>query len=160
VQASAAAHAVNEQATQLKMLPFFKGFDDASLGEAAGMARWFNLRAGMPLVDEDEPGYSFFVVVRGQVRITRKGTLLAIRGAGECIAESSFLLKSAARRFASVEAVTDCTVVEFSPDVLWLATPETKRRFDAAFLATVAERLVAAEGALAEMLGGKSVTLF
>jgi tRNA A-37 threonylcarbamoyl transferase component Bud32 len=160
VQASAVAHAVNEQATQLKALPFFKGFDDASLGEAAGMGRWFNLRAGMPLVDEDEPGYSFFVVIRGQVRITRKGTLLAIRGAGECIAESSFLLKSASRRFASVEAVTDCTVIEFSPDVLWLATPETKRRFDAAFLATISERLVAAEGALAEMLGGKSVTLF
>jgi len=151
---------VNERAQHLRPLPFFRTFDDASLGEAAAMGRWFDLRAGMPLVDEGEPGYSFFVVVRGQVRITRKGTLLAIRGAGECIAESSFLLKSAARRFASVEAVTDCTVVEFSPDVLWLATPECKRRFDEAFLGTLAERLVAAEGALAEMLAGKSVTLF
>ena len=153
-------HSVNERASQLKTLPFFRNFDDASLGEAAAMGRWFDLRAGMPLVGEGDPGYSFFVVVRGQVRITRKGTLLAIRGAGECIAESSFLLKSAARRFASVEAVTDCTVIEFSPDVLWLATPDCKRRFDEAFLGTVAERLVAAEGALAEMLGAKSVTLF
>jgi CRP-like cAMP-binding protein len=124
------------------------------------MGRWFDLRAGMPLVGEGDQGYSFFVVVRGQVRITRKGTLLAIRGAGECIAESSFLLKSAARRFASVDAVTDCTVVEFAPDVLWLASAECKRRFDEALLATLAERLVAAEGALAEMLAGKSVTLF
>jgi CRP-like cAMP-binding protein len=98
--------------------------------------------------------------VRGQVRITRKGTLLAIRGSGECIAESSFLLKSAARRFSSVEAVTDCTVIEFSPDVLWLATPDCRRRFDEAFLAALAERLVAAEGALAEMLGARNVTLF
>ena len=153
-------HAVSERATLLKSLPFFRSFDDASLGEAARMGRWFDLRSGMALVGEGDPGYSFFVVVRGQVRITRKGTLMAIRGAGECIAESSFLLKSAARRFASVEAVTDCSVVEFSPDVLWLATPECKRRFDEAFLATLADRLVAAEGALAEMLAGKSVTLF
>jgi tRNA A-37 threonylcarbamoyl transferase component Bud32 len=153
-------HAVSERATLLKGLPFFRAFDDASLGEAARMGRWFDLRSGMALVGEGDPGYSFFVVVRGQVRITRKGTLLAIRGAGECIAESSFLLKSAARRFASVEAVTDCSVVEFSPDVLWLATPECRRRFDEAFLATLADRLVAAEGALAEMLAGKSVTLF
>ena len=151
---------VNERATQLRALPFFRTFDTACLGEAAAMGRWFDLRSGMALVGEGDPGYSFFVVVRGQVRITRKGTLLAIRGSGECIAESSFLLKSAARRFSSVEAVTDCTVVEFSPDVLWLATPECKRRFDEAFLATLAERLVAAEGALAEMLTGKSVTLF
>ncbi|HUQ28656.1 MAG TPA: serine/threonine-protein kinase [Usitatibacter sp.] len=151
---------VNERATQLRALPFFKTFDAASLADAAAMGRWFELRSGMALVGEGDPGYSFFVVVRGQVRITRKGTLLAIRGSGECIAESSFLLKSAARRFSSVEAVTDCTVVEFSPDVLWLATPECKRRFDEAFLATLAERLVAAEGALAEMLAAKSVTLF
>ena len=153
-------HAVSERATLLKGLPFFRTFDDASLGEAARMGRWFDLRSGMALVGEGDPGYSFFVVIRGQVRISRKGTLLAIRGAGECIAESSFLLKSAARRFASVEAVTDCSVVEFSPDVLWLATPECKRRFDEAFIATLAERLAAAEGALAEMLAGKSVTLF
>jgi eukaryotic-like serine/threonine-protein kinase len=153
-------HAVNVRATELRALPFFRAFDDASLGEAAAMGRWFDLRAGMPLVGEGDPGYTFFVVVRGQVRISRKGTLLAIRGSGECVAESSFLLKSAARRFSTVDAGTDCTVVEFSPDVLWLATPECRRRFDEAFLGTLAERLVAAEGALAEMLAGKNVTLF
>jgi tRNA A-37 threonylcarbamoyl transferase component Bud32 len=151
---------INERATLLRQLPFFRTFDAPSVGEAASMGRWFELRSGMTLVGEGDPGYSFFVVVRGQVRITRKGTLLAIRGSGECIAESSFLLKSAARRFSTVEAVTDCTVVEFSPDVLWLATPECKRRFDEAFLGALAERLVAAEGALAEMLAGKNVTLF
>ena len=151
---------INERASQLRQLPFFRNFDDGSVGEAAAMGRWFDLRAGMPLVGEGDPGYTFFVVVRGQVRISRKGTLLAIRGSGECIAESSYLLKSAARRFASVEAVTDCTVVEFSPDLLWLARPECRRKFDEAFLGMLAERLVAAEGALAEMLAGKSVTLF
>jgi len=156
----AAAGSAAARTSQLRTLPFFRNFDDATLAEAAEMGRWFNLRSGMPLVIEEEPGYSFFVVVRGQVRIARKGTLLAIRGAGECIAESSFLLRSGARRFSSVEAVTDCTVVEFSPDVLWLAAPECRRRFDEAFLGTLAERLVAAEGALAEMLAGKNVTLF
>ena len=149
-----------ERVARLAALPFFRGFDPKSLNEVAAMGRWFDMRAGMALVGEDDPGYSFFVVVRGQVRIARKGTLLAIRGAGECIAESSFLLRSGARRFSSVEAATDCTVVEFAPDVLWLATPECKRLFDQAFLNTLAERLVAAEGALAEMLAGKNVTLF
>jgi CRP-like cAMP-binding protein len=57
-------------------------------------------------------------------------------------------------------AVTDCTVIEFDPDVLWLASPETTRHFQQAFLATMAERLTHAEGALAEMLGAKNVTLF
>jgi tRNA A-37 threonylcarbamoyl transferase component Bud32 len=144
----------------LAKLPFFRKFPKAAAVEAAAMGRWFDLRAGMTLVGEGDPGYSFFVLVRGQVRITRNGTLLAIRGAGESVAELSFLLHTGARRFTSVEAATDCTVVEFSPDVLWLASPECRQSFDKAFLNTLAERLMAAEGALAEMLGGKNVTLF
>jgi eukaryotic-like serine/threonine-protein kinase len=144
----------------LKPLPFFSGFDEATLTEAASMARIFNVRAGSQLVGEDDAGYSFFVLVRGQMRMSRHGTLLAIRGAGESIAEISFLRRSGARRFTTATAVTDCTIVEFDPDVLWVASPECTQKFHQAFLQTMADRLVAAEGALAEMLGGKSVTLF
>ena len=144
----------------LKPLPFFREFDATTLAEAAHMGRVFDVRAGAQLVGEDDPGYSFFVLVRGQMRMTRKGTLLGIRGAGESISEISFLRRSGAQRFTTATAVTDCTIVEFDPDVLWLATPEAMRHFHQALLRSMADRLVAAEGALAEMLGGKSVTLF
>jgi tRNA A-37 threonylcarbamoyl transferase component Bud32 len=144
----------------LKPLPFFRDFDDATLAEAATMARCFDVRSGSQLVGEDDPGYSFFVLVRGQMRVAKRGTLLAIRGAGECLAETAFLRRAAARRFSTITAVTDCTVIEFDPDLLWLASPECTRRFHQAFLGALADRLVAAEGALAEMLGGRSVTLF
>jgi CRP-like cAMP-binding protein len=144
----------------LRPLPFFRDFDEATLIEAASMARCFDVRSGSQLVGEDDPGYSFFVLVRGQMRVTKRGTLLAIRGAGECLAETAFLRRAAARRFSTITAVTDCTVIEFDPDLLWLASPECTRRFHQAFLGALADRLVAAEGALAEMLGGRSVTLF
>jgi len=147
-------------AALMKPLPFFKDFDAATLAEAASMARIFTVRAGSQLVGEDDAGYSFFVLVRGQMRMTRRGTLLAIRGAGESIAEISFLRRSGARRFTTATAVTDCSVVEFDPDVLWLASPECTKQFHLAFLYSMADRLVAAEGALAEMLGAKNVTLF
>jgi CRP-like cAMP-binding protein/tRNA A-37 threonylcarbamoyl transferase component Bud32 len=149
-----------QRVATMKTLPFFRDFDPASLAEAAPMARWFDVRAGSQLLGEDDPGYSFFVLVRGQMRISRRGTLLAIRGAGECLGEIAFLRRSGAQRFSSISAVTDCTVMEFDPDVLWLASPECTRHFHQAFLHAMADRLVAAEGALAEMLGGKSVTLF
>ena len=149
-----------ERANALRVLPFFREFGPAELAEIAPMGRWFDVRAGSTLVGEDDPGYSFFVLVRGQMRVTRRGTLLGIRGAGECLAETGFLRRSGARRFTTMTAVTDCTVIEFDPDVLWLASPETTRHFHLAFLATMAERLTHAEGALAEMLGAKNVTLF
>jgi len=150
----------DERVARLRSLPFFKDFSRAALAEVASMGRWFDVRAGSPLVGEDDPGYSFFVLVRGQMRVTRKGTLLRIHGAGQCLEETAFLRRTAARRFATVTAVTDCTVIEFDPDVLWLASAECTRQLHEAFLGTVAERLVNAEGALAELLGGKSVTLF
>jgi CRP-like cAMP-binding protein len=124
------------------------------------MGRWFDVRAGQVLVGEDDPGYTFFILVRGQVRVTRRGTLLRIDGAGRALEETGFLRRTAARRFATVTAVTDCTVVEFDPDVLWLASDACTRQLHEAFLVSLAERLVNAEGALAEMLAEKSVTLF
>ncbi len=152
--------AADERVPQLRALPFFRGFGEAALAEIAPMGRWFDVRAGSTLVGEDDPGYSFFILVRGQMRVTRRGTLLRIHGAGQCLEETAFLRRNAARRFASVTAVTDCTVIEFDPDVLWLASPECTRQLDEAFLRTMAERLVNAEGALAEMLAGRNVTLF
>ncbi|HUJ00230.1 MAG TPA: serine/threonine-protein kinase [Usitatibacter sp.] len=155
-----AAVASDQRVAQLRALPFFRSFSAAALAEIAPMGRWFDVRAGSELVGEDDPGYSFFILVRGQMRVTRRGTLLRIHGAGQCLEETAFLRRSAARRFASVTAVTDCSVVEFDPDVLWLASPESTRQLDEAFLRTMAERLVNAEGALAEMLAGRNVTLF
>ena len=144
----------------LRSLPFFKGFSADSLIETLPMGRWFDVRAGNELVGEGDPGYSFFMLVRGQMRVTRKGTLLAIHGAGQVLAETAFLQRSGTRRFSTATAVTDCTVIEFEPDVLWLASNECKQHFHEALLAMIGSRLVNAEGALAEMLGGKTVTLF
>ena len=154
------ALAADERVARMKALPFFAGFTPSALAEIAPMGRWFDVRAGSALVGEDDPGYSFFILVRGQMRVTRKGTLLRIHGAGQCLEETAFLRRGAARRFATVTALTDCTVIELDPDVLWLASPECTRHIHEAFLETLAGRLVNAEGALAEMLIEKNVTLF
>ncbi|HZZ94502.1 MAG TPA: serine/threonine-protein kinase [Usitatibacter sp.] len=152
---------VEERIATLRSMPFFRDFSNGSLREVAGMGRWFDVRAGAALIAEDDPGYSFFVLVRGQMRVTRRGTLLQIQGAGQCLAETAFLRRTGARRFSTVSAVTDCTVIEFDPDVLWLASDECTRSFQQAFLATLADKLVNAEGALAELLAAnKNVTLF
>ena len=160
IRAPAALAGEGERIAQLRVLPFFREFGDAALAEVVPMGRWFDVRAGSQLVGEDDPGFSFFVLVRGQMRVTRRGTLLAIRGAGECLGETSFLRRSGAKRFSTLTAVTDCAVIEFDPDVLWLASPEVTQKFHVAFLSAMADRLIQAEGALADLMGSKNVTLF
>jgi hypothetical protein len=44
--------------------------------------------------------------------------------------------------------------------VLWVASPDTTQKFHLAFLNAMAARLENAEGALAEMMASKNVTLF
>jgi hypothetical protein len=51
-------------------------------------------------------------------------------------------------------------VIEFDPDVLWVASAELTQKLHVAFLSAMADRLVHAEGALAELMGSKNVTLF
>ena len=51
-------------------------------------------------------------------------------------------------------------MVEFDPDLLWLASAECTRRFQQAFLLAMAERVVGAETALTELLSARNVTLF
>jgi tRNA A-37 threonylcarbamoyl transferase component Bud32 len=151
---------LDDRVAHMRALPFFHDFGDAALTELAPMGRWFDVRAGSQLVGEDDPGHSFFVLVRGQVRVTRRGTLLAIRGAGECLGETSFLRRAGAKRFSSIAAVTDCALIEFDPDVLWVASAELTKKLHLAFLNAMADRLIHAEGALAELMGSKNVTLF
>jgi eukaryotic-like serine/threonine-protein kinase len=154
------ASTADARASQLHSLPFFREFTEQQLKEIEPMGRWFDVRAGSQLVGEDDPGYSFFVLLRGQMRVSKRGTLLAIRGAGEVLGETSFLRRSGAKRFSTLTAVTDCAVIEFDPDVLWVASAEVTQKFHLAFLNVMADRLIHAEGALTELMGTKNVTLF
>ena len=154
------ASTADARVSQMHSLPFFREFTEQQLKEIEPMGRWFDVRAGSQLVGEDDPGYSFFVLLRGQMRVSKRGTLLAIRGAGEVLGETSFLRRSGAKRFSTLTAVTDCAVIEFDPDVLWVASPEVTQKLHLAFLGVMADRLIHAEGALTELMGTKNVTLF
>ena len=126
----------------------FMGTGKSAVGRA--LAR----RLGVPLLDSDAE-----IERQWQMSIPR---LFAEHGEETFrAAETAFLRRTGARRFSTVAAVTDCTVVEFDPDVLWLASEECTRSFHQAFLTALADKLENAEGALAELLAAnKNVTLF
>ncbi len=71
------------------------------------------LKAGEILFDEGAAGKEVFVIVSGNVRITKKAdgknVVLAELGPGESVGEMSILLDKP--RTATVEAVTDCELV-------------------------------------------------
>jgi signal transduction histidine kinase len=92
---------------------------DGALIELAGrysLSRTF--RAGERLFAEGEMASTMLLVIDGRVQVTKQGrhntesTVIAERGAGDFLGEMALVDET--ERFATVTALTDCEVLEFS----------------------------------------------
>jgi CRP/FNR family transcriptional regulator, cyclic AMP receptor protein len=81
----------NTKVQALRRAPLFDGLSKKELTELARVSEDVELEAGKTLVKEGDVGHEFFVIVEGEVRITRKGRRLAIRGSGDFVGEIALL---------------------------------------------------------------------
>jgi len=88
----------------LARIPLFASLDARELDE---LAQWFEPKTageGVKLCDEGASGYSFFVLVDGNARVTSNGTELATLGPGDFFGEVAIL--DGGRRTATVTTTT------------------------------------------------------
>jgi CRP-like cAMP-binding protein len=93
----------------LKRVPLFAELTDA---EQAQVAAWFEIQeheAGERIVHEGSPGYGFFVLADGEVRIEHGGREVGRLVPGDVFGELALL--GDGRRHADVIAVTDVRVL-------------------------------------------------
>jgi len=69
-------------------------------------------------VKENEKGTSFFIVGKGQVKVTLHGKLLNTLDACECFGEMAYIRGGEMPRYATVDSVTELLLVEFDPATL------------------------------------------
>lgn len=129
----------------LSQVPLFSGLSRRHLKQIAEHADEVGFRAGEAVVEEDQPGGSFYVILEGEVRVVRGGKTIARMGPGEFFGEISLL--DGGPRTATVLAETPV-----------LAIRVFKRSFDkvvtqepgvaSKILAVVARRLREAERTL------------
>lgn len=96
------------------------------------------------IIKEGDPGYSFFVLARGAVKVTKKvdensETTLAVLHTGSIFGEMALL--SSSPRSATVSASTDCDLLEFNRDAL-TATSNTVAGIAKALSTFTQERLI------------------
>ena len=133
----------------LRKIPLFSGLSDEDLKRLCGMAKEMPLRAGGELFGEGSPGDLAYVIMEGQIEISKlsDGTnvLLAVRGAGELIGEMALL--EDAPRMASARAASDCRLLAIGRQQLeerLSSSPSSAR----AMLRTVTGRLRETEAML------------
>ena len=110
------------KAESLKRSPLFEGLSKRELAQLARESEDIEVPAGKVLCSEGERAQEFFVIVDGDVEVTRNGQLLGTRGAGEMIGEIALLAD--VPRTATVTAKTPLRVFV-------LTAPAFRRLIDA-----------------------------
>ena len=129
----------------LEQVPLFEGLSRRHLKQIAEHADEISFRPKEVIVEEGQPGGSFFVVVEGEVKVLRAGRKVATMGPGEFFGEISLL--DGGPRTASVVADTPVVAIRvFKRSFDKVVTEE--RGVASKILAVVARRLREAERTL------------
>src|SRR5215212_1544467 len=101
---------------ELRQVSLFVDLSDEELGQLYAMSRTVSVNSGELLFEEGSPGYALYVILDGELEVTRRqdpqDVVLAVRRTGEFIGEMSLL--DQAPRSASVRALRESHLLEIS----------------------------------------------
>ena len=101
---------------ELRQVSLFVDLSDEELGQLYAMSRTVSFNSGELLFEEGSPGDALYVILDGELEVTRRqgpqDVVLAVRRTGEFIGEMSLL--DQAPRSASVRALRESHLLEIS----------------------------------------------
>ncbi len=133
----------------LKKVPMLSGLPDSELWELALAGKWTEVPAKKTIVKEDEKGLSFFLVGKGQVKVTRKGRLLNTLDERECFGEMAYIRGGEMPRHATVESSTELLLAEFDPETLACMSISAQLHLMRALVRNLVDRLEVANTRMA-----------
>jgi len=144
----------------LRRVEFFRRFTDVELWEVLRFAVWRRLPRDAVVIQEGDIGSAFYILVAGEVKITKEGRLLNVLREGECFGEMAYLGKHKFLRSASVVSISDVSVLEIRAETLSRASELCRHRFNGAFLEILVDRLAMANTRLSHLLADRNVSVF
>jgi CRP/FNR family cyclic AMP-dependent transcriptional regulator len=103
----------NAKVEILRRVELFRGCTNREIAEIVPITDELEIPAGAVLVKQGEPGRQFFVLLDGDVEVTRDGETLPVRGETEAYGEISLLTGLPAT--ATVVARSDLRVLVIEP---------------------------------------------
>ena len=134
----------SEKFNTLRALSFFDEFSDAELWEVMRISSWEHHPGHTLLIQDGDKGEFFCVVAEGEVKVTKRGKLLNVLGAGECFGEMAYLSRTGNQRLADVSTMGDARIIRIRTEDLQTASEPCRHRFDRAFMGILVERLALA----------------
>lgn len=130
-----------EKFSALKQLPFFERFEDSQIWEVLGMATWTRIAKNAVIVQEGTVGESCFILVEGEVQVSRSSTELTRLGPGDCFGLVLYFEERSRARTTTVTALTDCSLLELPAAALNRASEACQAQLNKAFLRLLVNRL-------------------
>ena len=150
-----AENQVDEQ-TQFGLMSrcaFFKDFLTVEIWEVLHASLWRTFAHNEQLLKDGEHGFSFFIVLKGSVVVTKKQRMLNVIRAGDCVGENACLYKGNPIRGATVTAQGEVIALEISKERLEGFSKDVCIRMDRAFLRSLNEKLSASNARVLQLMG-------
>lgn len=130
----------SEKFSKLKGLHFFKHFREQELKEVVRAAQWLRRSRGEHLVKEGELGQALFIIVSGEVKVTRGNRFIGALTTGDCFGEMALIH---GKRTATITSVSPTEFIRIDAASLEQLSEGCQLSFNQKFLYTLIERLSA-----------------
>ena len=128
-----------ERFSMVRKLEFFREFTYPEVWEVLNASKWETHDKGESIIVEGEIDDSFFIIVSGEVNVTKDGKMLGRLKEGDCFGEMGYLSKT--ERTATVVSDNGVAVMRINSTLIDQASMECQLRFHKVFLKTLIERL-------------------
>jgi serine/threonine protein kinase len=135
----------SERFQLLRESPFFRFFSDADLWHVLEIAEFQRVYQGDVLIHEGDFADCFFVLLSGQVRVSKHGRLIDLASPGMSMGEISYVLEGRVPRNTTCSVLLDGIVLRIADSALRQASEICRGRFEKTFLQTMASWLVDAD---------------
>ena len=130
----------------LKALRFFEGFSDAMVKEVMKVAKWESFSAEHVLIKEGTQDGGFYVIVNGQLSVSRDEKTIGSIDPGECVGEITYLTDQP--RSATVKTLTKVAALHITGKLAEWASLPLQMRVNKSFQQALIDRILRANDRL------------
>ena len=123
----------------MKELEFFRGFPDSEIWEIIRARVWVDADVDDPIVIEGDVEDSFFIIITGDVNVTKQNSFVGKLTEGDCFGEMGYLNRI--KRTATVTANGPVSLMKVNSTLIEQVTSDCQLRFYKVFLKTLIDRL-------------------
>lgn len=133
-----------------RRLAFFNEFSDDELRSVVAACPWKRFTSGERIIREGNMEHAFYVLVSGDVSVSKGGTRVGTLSTGSVFGEMGFV--SRATRSATIHARDDAIVMTANAQSLSVLPAAIQLRFTQTFLQTLVDRLASTTERLSKFL--------